>query len=324
MAEVAGAAELLALCGRRPGPDRRRQSTRCSTRSASRRRTTRPSSSTSTSRRPTSRASLALWITSPIQEKWIASPNATEAANYVSSGPFMLTPGTTTAEIILKPNPNWSGAIKPTLTEIQMSMITEPAQAQAAYEAGELDMVAHPERGRPARQGRSGPWPGGRRDPAARDHLLRLQQRHRSRRPSSRSRRCADLKACPTMNKDFRIALTQAIDKKAFIDATFAAVGEPANSFVMPGIPGYQADLDPYPFDLAAAKASMDQGARRDRRRQTRLTSASSSSASTPGPATSPASRSWPRPGDRRSVSRPSRSAATSASSSSSARPVST
>ena len=59
------------------------------------------------------------------------------------------------------------------------------------------------------------------------------------------------------MNKDFRIALTQAIDKKAFIDATFAGLGDPANSFVMPGIPGYQADLDPYPFDLAAAKEHM-------------------------------------------------------------------
>jgi ABC-type transport system substrate-binding protein len=70
--------------------------------------------------------------------------------------------------------------------------------------------------------------------------------------------KCADLKACPTMNKDFRIALTQAIDKKAFIDATFAGIGEPANSMVMPGIPGYQKDLDPYPFDLTAAKASMD------------------------------------------------------------------
>ena len=58
------------------------------------------------------------------------------------------------------------------------------------------------------------------------------------------------------MNKDFRIALTQAIDKKAFIDATFAGVGDPANSFVMPGIPGYQADLDPYPFDLDRGQGS--------------------------------------------------------------------
>ena len=79
---------------------------------------------------------------------------------------------------------------------------------------------------------------------------------------------CADLKACPTMNKDFRIALTQAIDKKAFIDATFAGVGELANSFVMPGIPGYQPDLDPYPFDLDGGQGEHGHGACRARRRQ--------------------------------------------------------
>ena len=61
-------------------------------------------------RRPTSRTSSPCGSPSPIQEKWITSPNATEAANYVSSGPFMLEPGTTTAEIVLKPNPNWYGA----------------------------------------------------------------------------------------------------------------------------------------------------------------------------------------------------------------------
>ena len=77
------------------------------------------------------------------------------------------------------------------------------------------------------------------------------------------------------MNKDFRIALTQAIDKKAFIDATFAAVGEPANSFVMPGIPGYQADLDPYPYDLGGGQG--EHGPRRSppSASPARLTSAS-------------------------------------------------
>ena len=40
---------------------------------------------------------VALWIAVPVQEKWITSPNATEAANYVGSGPFMLRRGTTTA-----------------------------------------------------------------------------------------------------------------------------------------------------------------------------------------------------------------------------------
>ena len=48
------------------------------------------------------------------------------------------------SQIVLKPNPNWSGDVKPTLTEIDMSMTTEPAQGQAAFEAGELDMVLTP------------------------------------------------------------------------------------------------------------------------------------------------------------------------------------
>ena len=57
------------------------------------------------------------------------------------------------------------------------------------------------------------------------------------------------------MNKDFRIALTQAIDKQALRQvATFAGIGEMANSFVMPGIPGYDKDYNPYPYDLTAAK----------------------------------------------------------------------
>ena len=52
---------------------------------------------------------MALWIAVPIQEKWITSTNATEAANYVSSGPFMLSEWKHNSDIVLKPNPNWSG-----------------------------------------------------------------------------------------------------------------------------------------------------------------------------------------------------------------------
>ena len=70
--------------------------------------------------------------------------------------------------------------------------------------------------------------------------------------------RCEDAKACPTANLNFRKALTQAIDKTAFMNATFAGVGVVAGTFVMPGIPGALADYEPYPYDLTAAKASMD------------------------------------------------------------------
>ena len=52
---------------------------------------------------------VALWGTAPIQKKWVETPNFTEAANYVSSGPFMMKSWTHQAEIVLVPNPNWYG-----------------------------------------------------------------------------------------------------------------------------------------------------------------------------------------------------------------------
>jgi len=183
---------------------------------------------------------MALWIAVPVQEKWIKTPNFTEAANYVGSGPFILDKWDHNSQIVLKPNPNWSGDVKPTLTEIDMSMTTEPAQGQAAYEAGELDMVLTP----------SEDIQRVKADPTLGSQVVDIPQ-------LAITYYTFNNKTGPTANKDFRIALTQAIDKKAFIDATFAGIGDPANSFVMPGIPGYQADLDPYPFDLASAKEHM-------------------------------------------------------------------
>jgi oligopeptide transport system substrate-binding protein len=184
---------------------------------------------------------MALWIAVPVQEKWIKTPNFTEAANYVGSGPFILDKWDHNSQIVLKPNPNWSGDVKPTLTEIDMSMTTEPAQGQAAYEAGELDMVLTP----------SEDIQRVKADPTLGSQVVDIPQ-------LAITYYTFNNKTGPTANKDFRIALTQAIDKKAFIDATFAGIGDPANSFVMPGIPGYQADLNPYPYDLASAKQHMD------------------------------------------------------------------
>src|SRR6476646_3184903 len=83
-------------------------------------------------------AAMTLWVFGPMQEKWITSKGATEAANYVSSGPFILSEWKHNSDIVLKPNPNWSCDQKSIITEIDMSMTTEPAQGQAAYEAGEL------------------------------------------------------------------------------------------------------------------------------------------------------------------------------------------
>ena len=198
---------------------------------------------------------LALWIAVPIQQKWITSPNATEAANYVGSGPFILDTWKHNSQIILKPNPNWSG-LKPTLSEIDIAMSAEPAQSQASFEAGEIDMVQTPSED--VIRVKADPTLG----PMVKDvPVLAITYYTYNNGVDQKTlgtlARCTSQKACPTMNKNFRIALTEAIDKKAFIDATFAGVGQAANSIVMPGIAGYQKNLDPYPFNLDKAKANM-------------------------------------------------------------------
>jgi oligopeptide transport system substrate-binding protein len=202
-------------------------------------------------------SAMTLWVGVPIQESWITSAGATEAANYVSSGPFILAEWNHNANIILEPNPNWYGDVKPTLTQIHMSMSPEPAQAQAAYEAGEIDMN-YPVPSEDVIRVKSDPVLGAEysEQPGLNITYYNFNNGNNST-GTGTLERCADPKACPTANKNFRIALTQAIDKQAFMDATFAGLGVIANSFVMPGIPGYDETINPYPYDPAAAQAAM-------------------------------------------------------------------
>ncbi len=198
-----------------------------------------------------------MWVTVPIQEKWITSAGATETGNYVGSGPFTVESWDHNAQIVLKPNPNWYGE-QPTLTEIQMPIFAELAEAQRAYEADEVDSV-YPIPDEDIARIRD--------DPTFADQYsviptlgIAHYDYNNGVDPSGEGKlaRCPDEKTCPTVNKDFRIALTQAIDKQAFIDATFSGIGTVANSFVMPGLPGYDETIDPYPFNLDEAKAHMD------------------------------------------------------------------
>ena len=204
-------------------------------------------------------SALTLWVFNPIQESWVNADGSlkTEAGEFVSSGPFILDSWDHQQQITLKPNPEWTAGIAPTLQEIHVSMSPEPAQAMAAYETGEIDMLL--------------PVPSEDIERVKADPVLSAEY---SEGPSlaityynynnglnatgdAPNPRCEDPKACPTSNANFRKALTQAIDKTAFQNATFAGVGKVAGTMVMPGIPGALPDYEPYPYDLDAAKASM-------------------------------------------------------------------
>lgn len=194
----------------------------------------------------------ALWICVPVEESWITQSGATEAGSYVSSGPFVLDQWDHNNSIVLKPNPNWYGT-QPTLTEIDMSMTAEPAQAEAAYESGALDMVLVP----------SADLRRVKDDPVLGPQVLDVPQfsiAYYGFNSCSDASVAAGVKCdpkVPTANKELRIALTQAIDKQALIDTTYGGTGAVANSFIMPGIPGAEPDLNVYPYDVASAKTHL-------------------------------------------------------------------
>ncbi len=180
----------------------------------------------------------ALWGTAPYQEKWITSPNATEAENYVSSGPFMMKSWTHQAELVIVQNPYWYGD-KPTLTEINWHIGGDLSQAQAAFEAGETDMF------RP--------------DPADVPRILDDPELG----PLVQAIPTLifdywgfDNSKGPTANVHFRRAMSMAIDKETMLATVYGGQGVIAGSPVPPGMPGHQPDIGLL-YDVDAAKAEL-------------------------------------------------------------------
>lgn len=179
-----------------------------------------------------------LWGAGPIQEKWVKTPNFTEAANYVSSGPFMMKSWTHQSEITLVPNPNWYGQ-KPTLTEIDFKVGGDPAADQATFEAGQLDMLAAspPDVPRIKADATLGP-------------LVQTQP------VLTTDYWGFNTQKGPTANVHFRRALSMAIDKDTMLATVSGGQGSVADSLVPPGMPGHQDGIG-LKYDVTAAKAEL-------------------------------------------------------------------
>lgn len=196
---------------------------------------------------------LAMWVAVPVKEEWTSFA---EQADLGASGPFMVTSWDHNAEIVLEPNPNWYGQ-KPTLTRIEMKIGGDPQAALAAFEQGDLDTVtvSDPANYRQVEQ-----------DPELQPLMQDVAQLaltyYDFNNCQAGDDKCPDQTGTAngksaTQNKNFRIALTQAVNKQQFQDLTFGGIGQIANSAVMPGIPGHDPDYNPYPYDVAAAQAAM-------------------------------------------------------------------
>lgn len=195
----------------------------------------------------------AMWLLTPVPA---TATKFAEAADLgpIASGPFMMKDWSHNSEIVLVPNPNWGGT-KPTLQEIHIHMGGDPAAAVAAYESGQYDEVVVP--GTDTRR-------------VADDATLKAQIKDTPQlsiayydfQTCEVEGRCTTNAATkdhksPSSYKNFRIALTEAVDKKELIDQTYGGLGTAAYGSVMPGIPGWPDDYNPYPFNVEKAKADL-------------------------------------------------------------------
>ena len=181
-----------------------------------------------------------LWGAGPLEKKWVETPNFTEGANYVSSGPFMMKTWTHQAEIVLVPNPNWYGQ-KPTLTEIDFKIGGDPTADQATFEAGGLDMLAASPPDVPRIKGDATLGPLVHTQPVLVTDYWGF-----------------NTGSGPTANVHLRRALSMAIDKDTMLSTVYGGQGEVADSLIPPGMPGHQEAIG-LKYDVAGAKTELAQ-----------------------------------------------------------------
>jgi oligopeptide transport system substrate-binding protein len=187
-----------------------------------------------------------LWVTVPIQESWVEiGDDFTEAENYVSSGPFMLTEWQHDALIVLEPNPEWFGEA-PTLQRIEISMGGDPDADYRAYLNDEVDISAVP--GANAEQVRNDAELS---EQALTGDVLCTYYLGFDVDPE-------DGDSSPVENVNMRKAISQAIDREGLIATVRSGIGNPADSFIPIGMPGHQEYGSGLTYDPEAAQALLD------------------------------------------------------------------
>jgi oligopeptide transport system substrate-binding protein len=183
---------------------------------------------------------LSLWTAFPARQDVIEKYGAswTEPETIVSSGPFVLKSWEHDQKMTFEPNPYWVGE-KPTLSRLEVNIITDDSVAYDAYLNGELDMVALPA--------------SAMREATTSGSSI-----------SSQVVETPDLTtvalfmnntSAPFDNALVRQAFGTAIDRNAYVQGVLQGAGKTATAWLPPGMPGYDAKLGgQYEFDASKAK----------------------------------------------------------------------
>ncbi|MHB8630605.1 MAG: peptide ABC transporter substrate-binding protein [Candidatus Limnocylindria bacterium] len=192
-----------------------------------------------TEQAPYFNAIAALWVGVPTRESDVTKGGDkwTEPATFIGNGPFKLTEWKHNEKMVFTRNDNYR--TPPKLKTWTKVMINEGAVAFAAYRNNELDATAVA-----AEQLRT----------VDSDPTLKAEVRDV---PGS----CTfyygfNTKKAPFTDVKVRQAFSKSFDRAAYI-TDVQKIGKPAESFMPPGLPGYDPNDHTQKFDVAAAKADL-------------------------------------------------------------------
>jgi len=183
---------------------------------------------------------LALWTAFPVRQdliekfgdKWV------EAGNHVGNGAFVLKEWKHNERFVFEANPNWHGG-KAKLTRITISVMEDVTASYAAYLNNELDMTDVP--------------PANRREVATAGSPLNKELVRKN--ELTTFALMMNNKIAPFDNVKVRKAFATAFDRKSYVEAVLAGVGQPATSWLPPGMPGFNAEIGKqYEFNAVKAK----------------------------------------------------------------------
>jgi peptide/nickel transport system substrate-binding protein len=189
-------------------------------------------------------------IEGPIYDKATGGGDYLKATSYnrapttagLYDGPYMITEYQSGAQIVMEPNPSWSGT-KAGFKRIILKHIENTAALQANLLSGDVDMVAGEGIGLTI------------------DQVLDLRKQHPNDftyifKPSLTYEHI-DIQKDNPLFKDVKVrqALLYALDRKSLTDKLFQGLQPVAATWVNPLNPNYSKDTAEYPFNLAKAKS---------------------------------------------------------------------
>jgi oligopeptide transport system substrate-binding protein len=198
---------------------------------------------------PTFLQLMALWPGWPVRQDIIEQygDQWTEPPHYIGNGPYIMTEWVHSDHITLVRNENYWGD-KPQLETIVFKMITDENAIFAAYQNDELDIAGVP----------TGTEKTTMADPVLGPQILRYAE-------LVTFAFQFNVAVPPFDNKYLRKALNAAVDREAFINNVRGGVGQPAYSWIPPGMPGYDASLGAdYHFNVTQALDFLHQAGYQD------------------------------------------------------------